>query len=107
MAAGRPTKVLISNPCPLPENHCGGSLKSKHPCQGGENWTGRDGRDRFLCFREEKNNDRVSWRKCERALRPHLQRLVVDGGSWEALRLSLGIVSLADYKTQVWRFWAG
>lgn len=28
-------------------------------------------------------------------------------GYWEALWLSVGIVSLADYKTQVWRFWAG
>ena len=56
MAAGRQTTVLISS-C-LPENHRGGSLKSKHPCQGGE--TGRDGRDRFLCFRTEKNNDGVS-----------------------------------------------
>lgn len=59
MAAGRQTTVLIScPPCPLPENHRGGSLKSKHPCQGGE--TGGDGRDRFLCFRKEKNNDGVS-----------------------------------------------
>lgn len=28
-------------------------------------------------------------------------------GCWEALWLSVGIVSLADYKTQVWRFGAG
>lgn len=60
MAAGRQTEVVISSPCLLPENHREGSLKSKHPCQGGENKTGRDGRDRFLCFRKEENNDRVS-----------------------------------------------
>lgn len=60
VAAGRQTKVLISSPCPLPENHYAGSLTSKHPCQGGENKTERDGRDCFLCFRKEKNNDRVS-----------------------------------------------
>lgn len=39
--------------------------------------------------------------------RGSLQGLVVDGSCWEALRLCVGIVSLADYKTQVWRFWAG
>lgn len=53
-------KVLNSTHCPLPENHHSGSLKSKHPCQGGENKTGRDRRDRFLYFRKEENNDRVS-----------------------------------------------
>lgn len=78
MAAGGQTNVLISTHCPLPENDCTGSLKSKHPCNGEGSKTGRAGRDRFLNFCEEENNDRVSQRKCKGALRPALQGLVVD-----------------------------
>lgn len=100
--AGRQTKVIISHSHPLPENLCGGNLTSKHPSQGGENKTGRDGRDPFLCFLKEKNNDKVWRRGSARDLCPHLQGLVVDEGWWEVLWLSVGIVSLADYKTQVW-----
>ncbi|KAA8589845.1 hypothetical protein FQN60_013210 [Etheostoma spectabile] len=56
--SGRQTKALNSSPGPLPESRCGGSLKSKHPWQGGEHKTGRDGRDPFLYFLEVKNNDK-------------------------------------------------
>lgn len=91
----------IGTKVPLPENQCGGNLKSKHPCRGGAT---RDGRDRFLHFHDGKNNGSVSQGKCEGALGPHLQELAWDKVCKKALRLCGGIVSLADYKTHVWRF---
>lgn len=61
MAADAQKEVPIAVPiAPLPEKRCAGSTKPKHPCQGGENRAVRDGRDRFLHFLKEENNDNVS-----------------------------------------------
>lgn len=53
-------EVLVGTHYPLPEKHRAGSMKPKHPCQQGENRAVRDGRDRFLHFLKEENNDNVS-----------------------------------------------
>lgn len=60
MAADAQKEVLVGTHCLLPEKHCAGSAKPKHPCQGGENRAVRDGRDHFLHFLKEENNDNVS-----------------------------------------------
>lgn len=60
MAADAQKEVLVGTHYPLPEKCCAGSTKLKHPCQGGENRAVRDGRDRFLHFLKEENNDKVS-----------------------------------------------